>query len=155
MTETLFYELARRSIDATLPDLVERTLERGWRGVIRTESTERADAIDTLLWTYKEQSFLPHAQLGDGKAERQPVLITVEDVNPNGANVLFLVGGAEWPNLEAQEWCMLSRIVVIFDGRDETALARAEKIMKAATDLRHEVTWWKESAAGTFEKRTS
>ena len=153
MTETLFYQLERRSIDAILPDLVEKTLERGWRAVIRTESAERADAIDTLLWTYKEQSFLPHAQLGDGRAERQPILITVEDVNPNGANVLFLVGGAPHPNLVAQEWSALSRIVVVFDGRDSGALASAEGVLKEATEQGHEVTWWKESATGRFEKQ--
>ena len=95
MTETLFYHLERRALDDVLPGMIEKTLERGWRAVIRTESSERADAIDNLLWTYSEQTFLPHAQSGVGDAKRQPVLITVESDNPNGANVLFLVGGAE------------------------------------------------------------
>src|SRR5215470_16566915 len=97
MTEALFYHLERRSLDAVLPGLIERTLERGWRAVIKTESAERADAIDNLLWTYNEQSFIAHAQSGDGNPKRQPVLITVEDENPNEAQVLFLVGGATAP----------------------------------------------------------
>src|SRR5579864_4685025 len=98
MTETLFYHLERRSLDAVLPGLIERTLERGWRAVIKTESSERADAIDNLLWTYNEQSFLAHAQSGDGNPKRQPVLITVEDENPNGAQILFCVGGTQPPD---------------------------------------------------------
>src|SRR5260221_6972249 len=93
MTETLFYHLERRSLDDVLPGLIERTLQRGWRAVIKTESAERAEAVDTLLWTYGERTFLPHAQTGDGDPARQPVLITLENQNPNGANVLFLVGG--------------------------------------------------------------
>lgn len=153
MTETLFYQLERRSIDAVIPGLVEKTLERGWRAVIRTDSAERADGIDTLLWVYQEQSFLPHAQLGDGKAERQPVLITVEDVNPNGAQVLFLVGGAELPRLEAESWSALNRIVVVFDGHDDRALARARQVLATATKHGHEITWWKESTTGKFEKQ--
>ncbi|HEY0105305.1 MAG TPA: DNA polymerase III subunit chi, partial [Rhizomicrobium sp.] len=60
MTETLFYHLERRSLDDVLPGLIEKTLERGWRAVIRAESSERADAIDNLLWTYDDQTFLPH-----------------------------------------------------------------------------------------------
>ena len=94
MTEALFYHLERRTLEDVLPGLVERTLERGWRAMIRTDSAERAEAIDNLLWTYDEASFLPHAQAGDGDSARQKVLITVEDANLNSANVLFLVGGA-------------------------------------------------------------
>jgi DNA polymerase-3 subunit chi len=64
MTEILFYHLERRGLDDVLPGLIEKTLERGWRALIRVESAERADAIDTLLWTYND-GFLPHAQAGD------------------------------------------------------------------------------------------
>ena len=81
MTEVLFYHLERRTLDDVLPGLVEKTLERGWRALIRAESADRAEALDNLLWTYSEQTFLPHAQLGDGNARRQPVLITVEEQN--------------------------------------------------------------------------
>jgi DNA polymerase-3 subunit chi len=151
MTETLFYHLERRSLDEVLPGLVERTLERGWRAVIKAETAERADAIDDLLWTYSERTFLPHSQSGDGEPARQPVLITVENENPNHANVLFLVGGAEPPSWTRTS--PLERIVLMFDGRDETALARARAAWKAAKDAGHDVTYWKESASGKFEKQ--
>lgn len=150
MTETLFYHLERRSLDEVLPGLVERTLERGWRAVIRAESSERADAVDTLLWTYNEQSFLPHAQSGDGNPKRQPVLITVEDENPNDANVLFCIGGAvpQWGAVGD-----LTRVILMFDGRDEDALAVARGAWKDARAAGHEVTYWKESPSGKFEKQ--
>ena len=38
MTETLFYHLERRALEDVLPGLVEKSLERGWRAVIRTDS---------------------------------------------------------------------------------------------------------------------
>jgi DNA polymerase-3 subunit chi len=153
MTETLFYHLERRSLDAVLPGLLEKTLERGWRAVVQTESAERADAIDTLLWTYDEQSFLPHAQMGDGKPERQPVLITVEDGNPNNAQVLFLVGGAEAPPWSREDVTALTRVVLLFDGRDPDMLARARASWKEAKEAGHDVTYWKESPSGKFEKQ--
>jgi DNA polymerase III subunit chi len=151
MTETLFYHLERRSLDEVLPGLIEKTLERGWRAVIRAESSERADAVDTLLWTYNEQSFLPHAQSGDGNPKRQPVLITVEDENPNDANVLFCVGGAAPASWEAVG--DLTRVILMFDGRDETALANARAAWKDAKAAGHDVTYWKESPSGKFEKQ--
>jgi DNA polymerase-3 subunit chi len=151
MTETLFYHLERRSLEEVLPGLVEKSLARGWKALIRADSATRADVIDTLLWTYDDQSFLPHAQLGDGEARRQPVLITTEEGNPNAARIAFYVGGtrpADWGGLNA-----LSRIVLLFDGRDAAALAAARTAWKDAKAAGHDVTYWKETPSGKFEKQ--
>lgn len=153
MTETLFYHLERRSLDDALPGLVEKSLERGWRALIKAESSDRAASIDGRLWTYSEQSFLPHAQLGDGDAKRQPVLITVEDGNANDANILFLVGGAMPPAWDGALVNALSRIVLLFDGRDSDALAAARAAWKDAKAAGHDVTYWKEQSSGKFEKQ--
>jgi DNA polymerase-3 subunit chi len=151
MTETLFYHLERRALEDILPGLVEKSLERGWRAVIKTDSSERSDALDSLLWTYDDQSFLAHAQSGDGEAARQPVLITVEDENPNNARILFCVGGArptDWKGLSS-----LARVVMLFDGRDAALLDLARAAWKDAKEAGHDVTYWKESASGKFEKQ--
>ena len=151
MTETLFYHLERRSLEEVLPGLVEKSLARGWRAVIRTDSAERSDALDTLLWTYDDQSFLAHAQSGDGDACLQPVLITTEHENPGGAQILFCVGGSQpsdWNALSS-----LARVVLLFDGRDSTALNAARDAWKQAKASGHDVTYWKESPSGKFEKQ--
>lgn len=152
MTETLFYHLERRALEDVLPGLVEKSLERGWRAVIKVDSADRADALDTLLWTFND-GFLPHAQAGDGEAARQPVLISTEDGNPNGAAILFLVGGALVPDWTAPELQSLTRIVLMFDGRDPSAVQMARAAWKAAKAGGHEVTYWKESPTGKWEKQ--
>jgi DNA polymerase-3 subunit chi len=151
VTETLFYHLERRSLEEVLPGLVEKSLARGWRAAIRTDSSERSDALDSLLWTYDGQSFLPHAQLGDGASAGQPVLISVEEGNPNAAQIFFYVGGAlpsDWKSLSD-----LARVVLLFDGRDAAALAAARAAWKEAREAGHDVTYWKESPSGKFEKQ--
>ena len=151
MTETLFYHLERRSLEEILPGLVEKSLARGWRAAIKTDSSERSDALDSLLWTYDDQSFLAHAQLGDGDAAGQPVLITVEEGNPNSAQIFFYVGGAlpaDWSQLSD-----LARVALLFDGRDAQALASARAAWKDAKAAGHEVTYWKETPNGKFEKQ--
>jgi DNA polymerase-3 subunit chi len=152
MTETLFYHLERRSLDDVLPGLIEKTLERGWRALIQVESAERADAIDTRLWTYND-GFLPHAQAGDGDPARQPVLITVEEGNPNAANVLFLVGGAAPPAWDVAETKAFTRVVLLLDGRDPGAVETARAAWRDAKAAGHDVTYWKESPSGKFEKQ--
>ena len=150
MTETLFYHLERRAIDEALPPLIEKTLERGWRALVRVDSAERADALDTRLWTFND-GFLPHAQAGDGDPARQPVLITMEEGNPNKADVLFLVGGAPAPDWSSAKG--FARIVLMFDGRDPSAVEGARGAWKAAKAAGHEVTYWKESPTGKWEKQ--
>jgi DNA polymerase III subunit chi len=153
VSEVLFYHLERRSLEDVLPGLVEKSQARGWRVLIKTESADRADALDTLLWTYREDSFLAHAQAGDGEAARQSVLITTEAGNANGAAVLFLVGGAAAPDWAGDEARSLTRIVLLFDGRDPTALQIAREAWKAAKAAGHDVTYWKESPSGKWEKQ--
>ena len=60
MTEMLFYHLQRQPLERVLPTLLERSLERGWRVVVQAPSEERVDALDAHLWTYRDDSFLPH-----------------------------------------------------------------------------------------------
>ena len=81
MTEVLFYHLERASLESVLPGLLEKTLEREQRAVVRAASTERVEALDARLWTYRDESFLPHAAAGDGA--RQPVWLTAGDDAPN------------------------------------------------------------------------
>jgi len=152
MTEVLFYHFERRALDEALPPLIEKTLERGWRALVRVDSAERADALDTRLWTFND-GFLPHAQLGDGDPARQPVLITMEPGNPNRADVLFLVGAAPLPDWNAAEARALTRIVLMFDGRDPGAVETARSAWKASKAAGHDVTYWKESASGKWEKQ--
>ncbi|KUO58184.1 MAG: DNA polymerase III subunit chi [Alphaproteobacteria bacterium BRH_c36] len=148
MTEVLFYHLEQQPLDRVLPSLLEKTLDRGWKAVVRSGNEERLEALDTALWTYRDDSFLPHGTTKDGSAEMQPVYLTTGDETPNGARVVFLVDGAELDNFEG-----FIRVVHLFDGHDKDALARARKQWKAAKDAGCAVTYWQQNAQGRWEKK--
>ncbi|MHA7871649.1 MAG: DNA polymerase III subunit chi [Hyphococcus sp.] len=149
MTEVLFYHLERATLEGVLPGLLEKSLERGWRAVVRAGSRERVEALDSLLWTYRDESFLPHAAGGDGAS--QPVWLTDSDDLPNDPRILFLVDGAAAdPGMLGD----LERCVMIFDGRDEASLQQARAFWKQASKAGYDVTYWKQSQAGRWEKQT-
>ena len=148
MTEVLFYHLEHQPLERVLPSLIERTLERGWRAVVQAGSDERVEALDTLLWTWREESFLPHGTKRDGNPALQPVYLTASEDNPNGATVRFLVDGAEVPDLTAY-----ARIVYLLEGRDAAAVAKAREQWQAAKAAGCEVTYWQQSPEGRWEKR--
>ena len=97
MTEVLFYHLQNISLESVLPPLLEKSLERGWRVVVQSTSQERTDALDAHLWTYNDNSFLPHATWRAGDAQDQPIILSIEEGNPNRANVRFLIDNAALP----------------------------------------------------------
>ncbi|HEU4379300.1 MAG TPA: DNA polymerase III subunit chi [Hyphomicrobiaceae bacterium] len=148
MTEVLFYHLEHQPLERVLPNLVERTLERGWRAVVQAGSEERVEALDTLLWTYREESFLPHGTRRDGNSAAQPIYLTSNEDNPNAAGVRFLVDGAETSELSSYD-----RVVYLFDGRDAAAVAKARAHWKAAKAAGCEVTYWQQSSEGRWEKK--
>jgi len=148
MTEVLFYHLQRQPLERVLPNLVEKTLARGWRAVIQSGSAERLDALDMALWTYSDSSFLPHGTRRDGQAELQPVYLTTTSDNPNGATVRFLVDGARIEDLTGY-----ARVVYLFDGNDPAAVAEARAAWAAAKAQGCGVTYWQQGEGGRWEKR--
>src|SRR5262245_61784345 len=148
MTEVLFYHLEHQPLERVLPNLVERTLARGWRAVVQAGSEERVEALDTLLWTYSEESFLPHGTRKDGNPVAQPVYLTADDINPNGATVRFLVDGADIGSMAGYE-----PIVYLFDGHDAAAVARAREQWKVVKAAGCAATYWQQSPEGRWEKR--
>jgi DNA polymerase-3 subunit chi len=147
-TEIFFYHLERAPLERVLPELLEKSLERGWRAVVQAGSDERVEALDTALWTYREDSFLPHGTASFGHPERQPVYLTTGEGNPNGAAVRFLVDGAEPGDLSDYE-----RAVYLFDGRDAEAVERARGQWTAAKEAGYAVTYWQQNERGKWEKK--
>jgi DNA polymerase-3 subunit chi len=149
VTEFLFYHLRRQATDEVLPALIEKSLERGWRVVVQVSSEERVDALDARLWTFRDDSFLPHGTFRDATAAEQPVLLTIRDDNPNAAAVRFLIDRAPVPG-DAGRY---ERIVVLFDGEDEDALAEARHRWQAAKTQGFAVTYWQADERGRWQRQ--
>lgn len=147
MSEVGFYHLTTRSLDWALSKLLDRALSLGKRAVVLAGSTERVEALSAQLWTSDPNSFLPHGTEKDGNAEHQPVWLTAEDENPNKAEFVMLIDGRETANLGAFERCF-----EIFDGRDPDQVQRAREHWKAYKAAGHEVTYWRQTDAGGWEK---
>lgn len=148
MTEVLFYHLENQPLERVIPVLLEKTLERGWRAIVETSSRERAEALDNVLWTYRDESFLPHGIAGAATDALQPVLITTEPDNPNGANVRFFVDRAVPENVEGYE-----RVVYLFSGHDPDAVAEARVAWKALSTPANAVTYWQQDPSGRWVKK--
>lgn len=139
MAEILFYHLTASSLEQTLPDLLERTLARGWKAVVRCGSEAGMAALDGQLWTYRGDSFLPHGIAGGEHEAEQPVYLTSGEEVPNGAEILFLVDGAR---LDAGEAARFQRTCLIFNGHEGEAVAEAREDWKSVKDAGLAAKYW-------------
>lgn len=148
MTEVGFYHLTATPLERVLPKLLEKVLESGLRAVILAGSQARIDDLDTKLWTYHPASFLPHASSTGPRSEEQPIYLTTEEENPNGAQVLVLLDGVDPGYLGSFKRCL-----DIFDGNDRDALAAARSRWQARRDAGLTVAYWRQSADGKWENK--
>jgi DNA polymerase-3 subunit chi len=146
MTEILFYQLKRQTLEQVLPGLLQRSLDRGWRVVVQASSQERIEALDAHLWTWRDDAFLPHGTWRDSEAAEHPVLLTLNEDNPNGAIVRFLIEGAAMP----ENASTYQRIVLLFDGEDADA---ARMRWREAKSAGFEVTYWQMDEKGGWRRQ--
>lgn len=149
MTEIYFYHLQRQPLERVLPTLLEKSLERGWRVVVQGANDERIEALDAHLWTFRDDSFLPHGTHKQQDMADQPILLTVNDHNPNKADVRFLIDGAPVPD----DPLSYQRIVLLFDGEDEDAVAAARIHWTHAKEKGLDATYWQSDENGRWVKK--
>jgi DNA polymerase-3 subunit chi len=147
VSEIRFYHLRTTTLERALPQILEKVLARGDKAVVMAGSSERVEALNATLWTYDDRSFLPHGSGKDGFAADQPIWLTTEEENPNGATVLVMTDGAMVARID--EWKLA---LEFFDGGDETALSAARARWKTYKESGHDLTYWKQSDQGKWEK---
>jgi DNA polymerase-3 subunit chi len=152
MAEVLFYHLTASPADQVLPDLLEKTLARGWRAVVRCGSEPAMAMLDTRLWTYREDSFLPHGTAAAGHAARQPVYLTCGSENPNAAEVLMLAPGA---SADPAEFARYTRVCLLFEDADAEAVAAARADWRAVVAAGLPARYWAQEGGRWVEKARS
>ena len=150
MAEVLFYHLTRTPIEATLPELLEKTLARGWKAVVRGRDAARLDWLDGKLWA-GDTGFLPHGVAGGPQDADQPVLLTTGSDTPNAADILFAIDRAEVSVAEAQ---VFQRVCILFDGNDQVALEFARSQWSTLAGAGLPARYWSQES-GPWRVRAS
>ncbi len=148
MTEILFYHLTEKRLEDVLPGLLEKCRERQWNVVVQAMSEKRVEALDAHLWSWRDDSFLPHSAIRDGSEDQQPIWLTTLQDNPNNATIRFMVEGATPPDLSVYD-----RGIYIFDGHNADDIAIARQRWKSEKDNGHDVTYWQQNSRGGWDKK--
>ncbi len=150
MSRVDFYHLQNKRLEDVLPKLLEKVYAINKRAIVRIGNSERIEFLNSLLWTYDEQSFLPHGSKKDGAAEMQPIWLTSENDNPNGADFLFLTDGAEANIEEVQQY---ERVLNIFDGNSTESVEKARIFWKELKQQSVDIFYWQQNQSGAWEQK--
>jgi DNA polymerase-3 subunit chi len=148
MTEIRFYHLQQTPLERALPEMLQKAVGDGRRVVVRSADEAGLGRLNEVLWTFKPDSFLPHGGKKEGFAEDQPIWLTLEEENPNGAQVLILTHGAAYADLSAYNLCC-----EMLDGNNDEAVAAARQRWKIYKDAGHSLTYWQQNERGGWEKK--
>ena len=94
-----FYVLPNHTANGRLElvcKLTEKAYGLGHKVYIHAASPGQAQQLDDLLWTFKQNSFVPHALYPPGSEETAPVLIGAEQ-EPDGPAEVLINLAAEAP----------------------------------------------------------
>ncbi|MBQ9270745.1 MAG: DNA polymerase III subunit chi [Alphaproteobacteria bacterium] len=149
MSRIDFYHLQRQTLEEVLPKLLQKAYAADKRVLLKLP-TEKVEEINTLLWTYNDESFLPHGSKKDGFAEEQPIWLTDTDNNANNAQFLFLACGVQ---SEVECAAAFERVFNIFDGNNQTALEQARQLWKIYKEAGFEVHYWQQTSTGSWEQK--
>lgn len=150
MSRIDFYHLQKQNLEAALPKLLEKAYASGKKIKVQVGNELRVEFINSFLWTYNDESFLPHGTKKDGAADAQPIWISAENDNPNQAEMLFLVDGAQ---ISAQEADAFARVLNIFDGNNEEAVQNARHLWTSFKTANHEMHYWQQDQNGRWNEK--
>lgn len=135
MGAAYFYHLTETPLERTLPMLLGKSREAGWRVAVRGKEQALLERLDTTLWS---DGFLPHGLAGGPHDAEQPILLGA-DIAADGFACIMSVAGAD---ITAEEVIAAERVCILFDGHDEVALNYARGQWKALTGAGCAAQYW-------------
>ena len=148
MGAAYFYHLTETPLEATLPALIGRAREAGWRVLVRGRDMALLERLDQVLWQGPPESFLPHGLAGGPHDADQPVLLG-RDVPTDGFACVMAVGGAV---VTPAEVGLAERVCILFDGADPAAVAEARGQWKALTGAGCGAQYWAQDGGRWIKK---
>ena len=145
--EYWFYHLEASTLEGVLPGLLEKTLEKGWRALVKMPEAQLAE-LDNFLWTFRDDAFLPHGRHDEPQAELQPILLSATTDSAKGFDAVFLLGGTSIADIDG-----VSRTMVMINGRSQEDVTRERGRWKDLKASGASLAFYQQDERGRWEKK--
>lgn len=142
-----FYQLASLPFANALTGIVGKAWQTGLKIGILAANPEQAQWVNDLLWRHPRESFLPHGLWNGPEPEHQPVLISIQPEDINGATLLVL---ASPETVEKPD--RFDMVVDFAPTQDPAALSASRERYRRYRDLGCKLEYWTQDSQGKWEK---
>jgi len=142
-----FYHLEHASVEAVLPILLEKTREKGWTALVKM-SDERLAEMDQYLWTYRDDSFLPHGRDDEPMSARQPIILSSAAETSDGSECVFLLDQTDIELSSATQRC-----IVIIEGQSADSVTFERSRWKRLSETDVKLSYWQQNDRGEWQKK--
>lgn len=146
-TDYWFYHLEASTLESVLPGLLEKTLEKGWRALVKLPEGKLAQ-LDNFLWTFREDAFLPHGREDEPQSDLQPILLSSTIESAKGFDAVFLLDGAVIEDMEG-----VSRAMIMINGRAAEDVQRERGRWKTLKETGASLAYYQQNDRGRWEKK--
>lgn len=137
-----FYHLAHSPLERVLPQICEKVLAGDQRLLIVAEPP-LLDQLDSRLWSYERDAFLPHGKSDGPAPEAQPILLAPEAEASNGAKNVAIADG-RWRD----EALAFDRVFYFFDAGRLDIARESWRALKDRSGV--ERRYWKQDERGKW-----
>lgn len=165
MTQDIrFYHLERNGVEQSLPLLLSKAYQSNKRVLVLCKDVQQSESLTKLLWSYSEESFLPHGNEKDGgDIKEHPIYLThtlpAKEEQPDTLIML-----EPQPELKSEEIENFSMICLMFDGRAQDVLDLARKNWRMLRDaskafekekgeVLYDLSYFQQTPQGGWEKK--
>ena len=145
--EYWFYHLEASTLEGVLPGLLEKTLAKGWRALVKLPE-DKLEQLDTFLWSFRDDAFLPHGRDDEPQAELQPILLSATTESAKSFDAVFLLDGASIEDMDG-----VSRAMVMINGRSKDDVMRERGRWKSLKDSGETLSYYQQDERGRWEKK--
>ena len=145
--EYWFYHLESSTVEGVLPELLKKTLSKGWKALVKLPS-ENLTAMDEFLWTFQEGSFLPHGCDTEPLADQQPILLSASAETAKGYEAVFMIGATDIKDLSGVERCM-----IMINGRSASEIAKERARWKQLKGENATLSYYQQNDRGGWNKK--
>ena len=148
--EYWFYHLEASTLEDVLPGLLEKVQQRGWTALVKLggAAEDRLAELDQYLWTFRDNSFLPHGRDDEPLADVQPVLLSATAATAGGKDCVLLVDGAEVDDMSG-----VTRAIVMINGRNSEDVKRERGRWKKLSDAGASLAYFQQDERGGWVKK--
>ncbi|MDC3108146.1 DNA polymerase III subunit chi [Paracoccaceae bacterium] len=139
LEKAFFYNVYQRDVVADIAWLTENIFKKNNKIVIFCTDQETAEVVNDFLWSYRDDSFIPHSIKKNGGSSLCPILVATDLNEVYEHNVLLALNGAL---IKEKDWQGFAKIYYFFDDQDIKEKDNARFMWKSFSSLDIDCKYW-------------